>query len=163
GFESWRRTSLSAACLTRTERPTISGMSFRMPRRAACCLVVLALIAAAVMTPDSSGQVGGAQPQNVIWTNVTNCTLTGNSLRKSAGRSDSADAGARSQQSVTSGDAFFEFTAGSSNAVLFCGLAHEAIGTGYSDIDFGVKLTEIGVAEVRENNVYHAETTYRAG
>lgn len=134
-----------------------------MPRRAACCLVVLALIASAALTPDSSGQVGGAQPQNVIWTNVTNCTLTGNTLRKSAGRGDSADAGARSQQSVTSGDAFFEFTAGSSNAVLFCGLAHEAIGTGYSDIDFAVKLTEIGVAEVRENNVYHAETTYRAG
>ncbi|HXU08250.1 MAG TPA: PQQ-binding-like beta-propeller repeat protein [Blastocatellia bacterium] len=134
-----------------------------MPRRAACCLAVVALIASVVLAPNTSGQVGGAQPQNVIWTNVTNCTLTGNSLRKSAGRSDSADAGARSEQSVTSGDAYFEFTAGESSDVLFCGFSHTASGTGYSEIDFAVKLTEIGVAEVRENNVYLAETTYRAG
>lgn len=61
---------------------------------------------------------------------------------------------------MTSGDAYFEFTAGDSSKVLFCGLTHEALGTGFIDIDFSIKLTEYGVAEIRENNVYIRETTY---
>jgi polyvinyl alcohol dehydrogenase (cytochrome) len=134
-----------------------------MPGRAAGCLVVLALIVSAALTPRSSGQVGEAPPQNVVWTEVTNCTLTANSLQKTSGRTDSADAGARSQQNVASGDAYLEFTAGELNKVLFCGLTHAASGTGYLEIDFAIKLTELGIAEVRENNVYQAETTYRAG
>ncbi|MEK6321519.1 MAG: PQQ-binding-like beta-propeller repeat protein [Acidobacteriota bacterium] len=94
---------------------------------------------------------------------MTNCAITGNSLQKTAGRSDSADAGARSQQTVTSGDVFFDFTAGDSNKVLFCGLTHAAISTSFLEIDFAIKLTDFGVAEVRENNIYERETSYRAG
>ena len=59
---------------------------------------------------------------------------------------------------MTSGDAFFEFTPGDPNKVAFCGLTHAATGTAFSEIDFGIKLTEIGVAEVRENNAYGVET-----
>lgn len=131
-----------------------------MPIRLASYLLIAILISPA-LTPPSVGQV--APPQSVTWTNVTNCTIAGNSLQKTAGRSDSADAGARSQQSVTSGDASFEFTAGDSNKMLFCGLTHAAFGTSFLDIDFAIKLTEIGVAEVRENNVYTGEIPYRTG
>ena len=131
-----------------------------MPMRLASYLLIALLISPA-LTPSSVGQV--APPQNVTWTNVTNCTIAGNSLQKTAGRSDSADAGARSQQTVTSGDAYFEFTAGDSNKVLFCGLTHAAPGTSFLDIDFAIKLTEIGVAEVRENNLYTGEIPYRTG
>lgn len=114
-----------------------------------------------MLTTPSIGQA--APPQNVIWTNVTNCTTAGSGLQKTAGRSDSADAGARSQQSITSGDAYFEFTAGDANKILFCGLTHAAQGTTFVDIDFAIKLTEIGVAEVRENNSYTGEIPYRTG
>lgn len=131
-----------------------------MPIRLASYFLIAILISAG-LTPSSSGQV--APPQNVTWTNATNCTIAGNSLQKTAGRSDSADAGARSQQSVTSGDAYFEFTAGDSTKMLFCGLTHAASGTSFVDIDFAIKLTETGVAEVRENNVYTGETPYRTG
>ncbi len=131
-----------------------------MPARLAGFLLIAILMSPA-LTLSSAGQV--APPLSVTWTSVTNCTVSGNSLQKTAGRSDSADAGARSEQSVTSGDASFEFTAGDSNKMLFCGLTHAATGTGYSDIDFAVKLTETGIAEVRENNVYTAETPYRTG
>ncbi|PYT08244.1 MAG: hypothetical protein DMF60_05170 [Acidobacteria bacterium] len=134
-----------------------------MPTRVAQYLFTAILILSLALGSTSIGQVGGGAPQNVIWTNVTNCTISGNSLQKTAGRSDSADAGARSQQTVTSGDAYFEFTAGDSNKVLFCGLTHEALGTSLFDIDFSVKLTEFGVAEIRENNVYERETTYITG
>src|SRR5437870_9900939 len=134
-----------------------------MPIRVAQYLFTATLILSLALASNSIGQVGGGAPQNVTWTNVTNCTISGNSLQKTAGRSDSADAGARSQQTVISGDAYFEFTAGDSNKTLFCGLTHEASGTTYSDIDFSFKLTDFGVAEIRENNVYQGETTYRTG
>lgn len=133
-----------------------------MPTTAARYLILAILLVSPALTPTSIGQVSGP-PQNVIWTGAINCAITGNSLQKIAGRSDSADAGARSQQSVTSGDAYFEFTAGESNKVLFCGLTHAAGGTDFSEIDFAIKLTEIAVAEVREKNVYQAETPYRVG
>lgn len=134
-----------------------------MPTRIASYLFIAFLIFAPVLTRPSAGQVGADAPQNVVWTSLQNCAVSGNSLQKTAGRSDSSDAGARSQQTVTLGDAYFEFTAGELNKVLFCGLTHAAIGTDFAEIDFAIKLTEIGVAEVRENNLYVAETTYRIG
>lgn len=134
-----------------------------MPTRLAQYLFLAIMLLSFAVASTSIGQVGGGGPQTVIWTNVTNCTISGNSLQKTAGRSDSADAGARSQQTVTSGDTFFEFTAGDPNKVGFCGLTHAAVSTGYAEIDFAIKFTDFGVAEVRENNVYVGETTYRAG
>src|SRR5262245_24291727 len=133
-----------------------------MPRRALIYLIIAIPIPSLLNAPMSIGQSGGTA-QNVIWTNVTNCAVSGNSLQKVAGRSDSADAEARSQQTVTSGDAYFEFAAGESNKLLFCGLAHAASGASYSEIDFAIKLTDFGVAEVRESNNYTAETPYRVG
>jgi outer membrane protein assembly factor BamB len=127
------------------------------------CLFTAILILSLALASTSIGQVGGGTPQNVNWTNVTNCTVLGNSLQKTAGRSDSADAGARSQQTVTSGDAYLEFIAGDSNKALFCGLTHNALGTDFLDIDFSIKLTDYGVAEIRENNVYARDTTYSTG
>src|SRR5438552_2514043 len=116
-------------------------MDPRMPTRLAQYLFIAVLIMSAMFAPTSTGQNGGGAPQNVVWTNVTNCSVTGNSLQKTSGRSDSSDAGARSQQVVASGDAYFDFTAGDSNKVLFCGLTHAAIGAAFSEIDFAIKLT----------------------
>jgi outer membrane protein assembly factor BamB len=125
---------------------------------------LIALFVVSTTFADRSlGQSGGGAPQNVAWVNVINCTVTGSSLQKTSGRTDSNDAGARSQQTVTSGDVSFEFTAGDPTKLLFCGLTHAAPGTAYADIDFAVKLTDFGVAEIRENNAYGGETTYRAG
>src|SRR4030095_884301 len=134
-----------------------------MPTKVAQYLFAAMLVLSLALAATSIGQVGGGTPQNVSWTNLTNCTVLASSLQKPAGRSDSADAGARSQQMVTSGDAYFEFTVGDSDKVVFCGLTHQAAGTTFVDIDFSIKLTDSGVAEVRENNVYARETTYRAG
>jgi polyvinyl alcohol dehydrogenase (cytochrome) len=134
-----------------------------MPTRVAQYLSTAMAIASLTLLPTSRGQVGAATPQNVIWTDVVNCTVSGTSLQKTAGRTDSADAGARSQQTVTSGDVLFEFTAGGSSKLLFCGLTHAATGPDFTEIDFAIKLTDFGVAEVRENNVYATETPYGTG
>jgi len=122
------------------------------------------VIASLALMPVSRGQVeSAATPQPVSWTNVVNCTISGASLQKTAGRNDSADAGARSQQTVTAGDVVFEFTAGDPTRALFCGLTHAASDSGFAEIDFAIKLTDFGVAEVREDNVYATDTPYRAG
>lgn len=134
-----------------------------MQTRSARYLLIAILFLLAVYAPHSIGQSGSAAPQNVVWSNVVNCTATGNSLQKTGGLNDSSDAGARSQQTVSSGDVYFEFTAGLSNKDLFCGLTHSSSGTFFTDIDFAVKLTDFGVAEIRENNAYGGETTYRTG
>ena len=123
---------------------------------------VLALILSPAFAPKSAGQSGDA-PQDVVWVNRVNCTATGGSLEKTAGRDDTADAAARSRQSITAGDAYLEFTAAQANKLVFCGLTDAAIGTDFAEIDFSLKLTDYGVAEVRENNVYKAEDRFAAG
>ncbi len=100
--------------------------------------------------------------QNIVWVNQVNCTVTGNSLQKSAGCDGCGDAGAASQQTITSGDGYVEFAAAATNKTLFLGLSNGSTGTGYTEIDFAIKLNAGGSAEVRENNVYRADTTYNA-
>jgi hypothetical protein len=109
------------------------------------------------------GGGGGNPPQNVVWTSVVNCAASANSLQKTAGRDDSADAGGRSQQSLASGDGYLQFTAQEANKLRFCGLARNPAGTDFAGIDFAIKLTDYGVAEVREANVYKWETPYKSG
>src|SRR6185369_10899034 len=112
---------------------------------------------------SGGGGGGGNPPQNVVWASVVNCTASGNSLQKTGGRDDSADAGARSQQSLASGDGYLEFTAPETNKLRFCGLARNPVGTDFAGIDYAIKLTDYGVAEVREANVYKWETPYKSG
>jgi hypothetical protein len=114
-----------------------------------------------VFTTSATG--GGGSRQNVTWTAVVNCAVAGNSLQKNGGFEDTPDAGARSQQSIASGDGYVEFTAAETNRTRFCGLTRVAQGHSYEAIDFAIKVTDVGVAEVRENNLYQREITYRGG
>lgn len=113
--------------------------------------------------PKSTAQTSDGPRQNITWINAVNCTVNGNNLQKTGGRTDTADAGARSLQAITAGDAYLEFTVSDANKLAYCGLAHSAIGTDFNEIDFAVKLTELGVAEARENEAYKAEVPYRSG
>lgn len=125
-------------------------------------LLAIALILSPTIAPQAVGQSGGAR-QDIIWVNQINCTATGSNLEKTAGRDDTADAAAKSQQLITAGDAYLEFTAGQNNKLLYSGLTNAAIGTDFTEIDFSFKLTDYNVAEVRENNVYKGEVPYSAG
>jgi hypothetical protein len=84
-------------------------------------------------------------------------------LQKNGGFEDTPDAGARSVQVITSGDGYVEFIATETNRTRFCGLTRIASGHNYAAIDFAIKVTDIGIAEVRENNLYQREITYRSG
>jgi polyvinyl alcohol dehydrogenase (cytochrome) len=131
----------------------IKGLSF---------LLLAALIISPAFISRTAAQTTDGR-QSVVWTSVVNCSVAGSSLQKTAGRDDTADAGARSEQTIMTGNAFVEFTAIDPTKTVFCGFSRTAIGTDYVGIDFAVKLTDYSVAEVRENNIYKAETTYRAG
>jgi len=109
----------------------------------------------------SSGS--GPSIQSVNWTSVVNCAVSGNSLLKNGGYADTPDAGGRSQQSLLGGDGYVEFTVTEANKLRFCGFTHSVSGTDYTAINFAIKLTTFGVAEVREGNVYRAETPYAVG
>jgi hypothetical protein len=120
------------------------------------------LAASGDFTFTTAASSGGGSTQNVVWASRVNCTATGNSLQKTSGRDDTADAGALSQQQIASGDGYVEFIAGATGKIRFCGLTHSASGTDYSAIDFAIKLNDSGVAEIRENNAYKDETSYTA-
>jgi hypothetical protein len=84
-------------------------------------------------------------------------------LEKSAGRDGAWDAAARSEQTITSGDGFIEFTAIDAGKGIFLGLARNPAGMDLTTMDFALKLTASGVAEIRELNLYAGETRYSAG
>ncbi len=116
-------------------------------------------------------QKASAGTEAVTWANVTNCTLTGRTLRKTRGNNELCDAGANSTQTIgTTGSSkvngFVEFRALESNKNRYLGLTHDFAGTSTATIDFAIHLGSVpyrgaSVAEVRENDVYKAEVGYQ--
>jgi hypothetical protein len=100
--------------------------------------------------------------ENVAWTSLANVTATGNSVQKTAGCDGCEDAGATSQQQITSGDGYLEFTASETAALRYAGLSNGNPGTSASEIKYAVRL-QSGIAEVNESGVYQAGTSFMAG
>jgi outer membrane protein assembly factor BamB len=129
-------------------------------RNRVIALLTVTLMLSLTLVSRTAGQ---SASQTVAWVNQINCTANSGSLQKTGGRDDTADAAARSQQTIAAGDAFYEFTPAQTNRLLFTGLTHAAIGTDFAEIDFAFKITDYNVAEVRENNVYKWEVRYNTG
>ncbi len=104
----------------------------------------------------------GSSLQNVAWTNLVNATATGNSLQKTSGCDGCGDAGAVSQQQITSGDGYFEFSAPETTTLRFAGLSNGNPGTSDTEIKFAIRL-QTGSVEVRESGVYRASAWFAAG
>lgn len=99
---------------------------------------------------------------SVTWTNLVNVTATGGSLQKTSGCDGCDDAGATSQQQIAAGDGSVSFTATETDKLRYVGLSHGNTDTTHGDIDFAIRLGQ-GYAEVRENDVYRADTPLAAG
>ena len=56
--------------------------------------------------------IGAAEEQSVTWTNIVNAAVIGNVLQKTGGFDGVDDAGATSQQQLTAGDGYVQFTVG---------------------------------------------------
>jgi endonuclease/exonuclease/phosphatase family metal-dependent hydrolase len=105
-------------------------------------------------------------PEPIVWTGLTRVTPIGtnnNGLKKTSGSNGSYDAGAYSQQSIASGDGYLEFTASNTTSDAVIGLTTgDGSGTGAS-FPWGIHLSTVGIAEVRENGGYKTDTVYAAG
>lgn len=108
-----------------------------------------------------------AEDQAVVWTNLVNATVdgTGSVLQKAGGCDGCDDAGATSQQELTAGDGYVEFTVGELGTFWFGGLSHGNPGTSYAEIDHAFRLNGAGEADVFENGVFKpgSSTQYAAG
>ena len=102
---------------------------------------------------------------DVTWTNLVNASVNGTVLQKTNGCDGCDDAGAASQQELTAGDGYVEFTIGEAETFWLAGLSHGNEGTSYAEIDFAFRFNGAGYADVLENGVYQpgGDTTYDAG
>lgn len=115
---------------------------------------------APVPTPTPVPDASSVTP--VVWTYTVNATVNGNTLTKSGGCNGCLDAGGASQQSITSGDGYLEFSIGGSQKLHYAGLSVQQAATAGNKIDFGLRL-EGSRAEVRENGRYRSETAIVSG
>ncbi|HEY2987869.1 MAG TPA: SBBP repeat-containing protein [Candidatus Binatia bacterium] len=106
----------------------------------------------------SGTTTAGAQP--VVWTNLVGTAASGNSVQKI--NCDGCPSGATSQQQMSSGDGYVEFTISefSGRAV---GLSNGNPGTTWEEIDFSFGLWADHGLDIHENGVYRTETTYAVG
>jgi hypothetical protein len=111
--------------------------------------------------PASSGGAAGT-PQSATWINVVNATASGNSLTKTSGCDGCNDAGAITQQRITAGDGYAQFTAGANGPLRTAGLTQSFAVSSPGSIAFGLRF-QGNFAEVREGGVYRADTPFTPG
>jgi hypothetical protein len=103
-----------------------------------------------------------AAAQSVTWTNLVNVTADGNSVTKTKGCDGCNDAGAISQQQITAGDGYTQFTAGATGPLRIAGLTQSFAISNPATIAWGIRFQGT-VAEVREGGTYRADTSFAAG
>src|SRR5687767_4084280 len=121
-------------------------MSHHTLRVRAMFLFLLAVVAFSFTTR--------AEDQGVVWTNLVNVSVDGTELRKTGGCDGCDDAGATSQQELSAGDGYVEFTVGEGTTFWMAGLGYGNDGTGFSDVEFGFRFNGFGGADVLENGMY---------
>ncbi|MGH8321812.1 MAG: LamG-like jellyroll fold domain-containing protein, partial [Gammaproteobacteria bacterium] len=99
--------------------------------------------------------------QNVVWINVVNATMSGNSLQKTGGCDGCEDAGAVSQQQI-SGNGYLQFTASETNTLRAAGLAPVGAAETLASMPFAIRL-QSGIAGIREYGVYQADVRFVTG
>lgn len=117
-----------------------------------------------LLVPSAPHGVAAGDPP-LLWTNLVNATVTGTVLQKTGGWDGVDDAGGSSQQQLTAGDGYVQFTVGEADTFWLGGLSQGDDDTGYADIDFAFRFNGAGWADVLENGVYQAggDTEYKAG
>src|SRR5205085_1315872 len=86
-------------------------------------------------------------------------------LEKTSGCDGCLDAGASSQDQISTGDGYVEFTVGETDTFWMAGLSHGDDDQTFADVDFGFRFNGGGWADVLENGVYQSggDTPYAAG
>src|ERR1044072_8907020 len=105
-----------------------------------------------------------AQVQNITWTNKVNVTSSGGTLQKTSGCDGCYDAGAISQQQLTSTGGYVEFSPSVGHRT-FAGLSTDtSASTDYSNINYAFTFWPNGGWDIREGYAnWRAEGTFVAG
>jgi len=117
------------------------------------------LAAGALTTASLSATPAAAQTASVpvAWTRAVNAAASGATLTKTTGCLDCYDAGAVSQQQITSGSIAFRVATGQK---LFAGIGRDTSASTSYAIDYAFKFTGGSTWEIREGNVYRTEGQY---
>jgi endonuclease/exonuclease/phosphatase family metal-dependent hydrolase len=111
--------------------------------------------------PENTGSTTtaptGGSSSAVSWINPVNTSASGGTLKKTSGCGDCYDAGAVSQQQLSSGSVSFSVPTGQK---LFVGLSHDTSASTSYNIDYAFKFTGASGWEIRESNVYRKEGTF---
>ena len=114
-------------------------------------------------TPPAPSPAPGSWVQQAVqWTNGVNVSASGNTLVKTGGCGGCADAGAASEQRVTSGDGGVFFAATDPSPLRFVGLTWGEATHQPTHIKFALRV-QGGVAEVRESGNYRTDVRISAG
>jgi hypothetical protein len=106
--------------------------------------------------------VHGAEA-NVDWINQSNVTATTYTLEKTSGCNGCDDAGATSRREIWR-EGYVEFSPGEVHTFWVAGLGRGDGGTGFEDVEFGVRFNGAGRADVYESGVYRGgDTAYAPG
>jgi hypothetical protein len=100
--------------------------------------------------------------QPVVWTSAVNATASGSTLAKTGGEPWAEDAGAVSQQRVTSGDTRVTFRVYDTEAFRFLGFSVVPRWAGAAGMDFSFRM-QAGYADVYERNVWRFTNRIVAG
>src|SRR5439155_8733099 len=106
--------------------------------------------AALLFVAQPAGQSG------VTWTNLVHVMATADVLQKDSGCDGCLDAGASSQDEISTGDGYVEFTVAETDTFWMAGLSHGDDDTSFADIDFGFRFNGGGWADVLEHGVYQS-------
>jgi hypothetical protein len=115
---------------------------------------------AMIVATPTTGADGGGGSQAVIWTNAVNATSTGATLKKTAG-CDGCASTAVSQQVITSGNGYVEFTASEMTKERSVGLTNSARTGPAFNIDYAITLGANGGMAIRERGLYRMDMRYQ--
>jgi len=107
------------------------------------------------------GTSGGSN--NVVWTELVNASLTGESLVKTAGADDGTWDGSALSQQTLSDSGFLEFMPAGANVYRACGLTTASTLGNPDTLDFAVLFSGSDVAEFREQGLYLGEVRFAPG
>ncbi|HEX8110048.1 MAG TPA: hypothetical protein VF516_20100 [Kofleriaceae bacterium] len=97
----------------------------------------------------------------VTWVGQVNTTVTGTVITKTGGQPWAEDAGAVSQQSIASGDGWFQFTIDETSRFRFVGFAHTTDWHA-ANMDYSFRM-QAGHADVYEHNTWQANILIAVG
>ena len=116
------------------------------------------------LAAESVGYRAEAASSAVVWIERVNVTASDDVLQKTSGCEGCFDAAAASEQHITAGDGYVEFSIAETKTLFIAGLNHGNAGTGYADIDFAFRFNGAGQADVLQNGAYvGGDTSYAVG